>query len=136
MDMHNALLAIALDKESKLQVLCAPLVCLFRAGYEAVLRIATPRALAECCDMRASTEQLLAPRVLPYLLGGFVEVGRFGVGAEDVAEEEVCYAALNKSARSSLCDDSKSSYSRYDANSYNDQVERLLRCAHDLFAGR
>ena len=94
MHVHYALLAIALDKEPELQMLCAPLVRLFRAAYEAILRITTERTLAVRCDLGALAQQFLAPRVLPHLFGGFVEVGGFGVGTEDVAEEEVCYAAL------------------------------------------
>lgn len=37
----------------------------------------------------------MAARVLPYQVGGAVEVCGFGVGAEDVAEEKVCDSALD-----------------------------------------
>jgi hypothetical protein len=94
MHMHDALLAIAFNKESELQMVCAPFVCLLCATDEAILGIAAERVLAVRCNLGAFAKQFLAPWVLPYLLGGFVEVGGFRIGAEDVAEEEICYAAL------------------------------------------
>lgn len=97
MHVHHALLAIALDKESELQMVRAPFIRLLCATDEAILRIATESVLAICCDLRAFAEQFLASWVLPYLFGGFIEVGGFRVGTEDVAEEKVCYAALCKS---------------------------------------
>ena len=97
--MHDALLAIALDKEPELQMVGAPLVRLFCATDKAILCISTERTLAVRCDLGAFTEQFLASWVSPYLLGSFVEVGGFRVGTEDVAEEEVCYATLCMSVR-------------------------------------
>lgn len=41
MHVHDALLAIALDKEPELQMVCAPLIRLFCAAYKAVLRVST-----------------------------------------------------------------------------------------------
>jgi hypothetical protein len=94
MHMHDTLLAVALNEESELQMVCAPLVRLLCAADEAILGIAAERVLAVRCNLGPFAKQFLAPWVLPYLLCGFVEVGGFRIGAEDVAEEEICYASL------------------------------------------
>ena len=95
MDIDNTLLpSISFHEEAELQVLGAPLVRLFGAGEEAIPGLSRPAVLAVRGDLGGVAEQLLASRVGADFLGGFVEVGGFGVGAEDVAEEEVCHAAL------------------------------------------
>lgn len=76
----------------------APFVRLFCATDEAVLCVPRPRALAKGGDLGALAEQFLAPGVVADQIGSMVEVGGFGIGTENVAEEEVCHAALGASA--------------------------------------
>jgi hypothetical protein len=101
MNIDNPLLArIPFHEEAKLEMLGAPLVRLFCAGKEAVPGLPRPAVLAVRGDLGRLAEEFLAARVGADFLRGFVEVGGFGVGAEDVAEEEVCYAALSKTKTS------------------------------------
>lgn len=136
MRIHHALAQRPFDVESEAQVGGAPLVCLFCAADVAIAGPARPRCFAECCNLGAIAEQLLAPGILPYHVCGVVEVCGFGVGAEDVAEEEVRHAALDVSVSRQWHVVRTSSYRSDDANGDDDQVEGLLRGPDDFLAGR
>ena len=94
--MRDALAQRPLNVESKLQVLGAPLVRLLGRRDEAVARQTRPRSFAVCADFRAGTKQALALGVGADGGRRAVEVCGFGGGREDVGEEEVGDAALEK----------------------------------------
>lgn len=90
MCVHHTLSAIlAFNIKPKAQMLCAPLVCLLGAANVSIPRPSRPGCFAERCNLGPVAEQFLAARVLPYHVGGVIEVCGFRVWGEDVAEEEV-----------------------------------------------
>lgn len=95
--MYNALALRALDVESELQVLGAPLVRLGSRSEVAITGQARPRTFAMSSDFVSRAEQSLAFGVVADLCYSTVEVGGLGVWTEDIGEEDVADAALDKS---------------------------------------